>query len=244
MRTSAAVPSWCGARVCLCLALLLAGTVGCIATVKPEPCQLPALPSPPLLRIINISESYAAPIAGTVGNTGFSGGSVTHLALAVGQAMRQPGLNLVSDDPSNLGIRVDLHTRVVPHPEDDTLIMVSGLSVGIIPLFYTYEFEVTCDSTICMPDGTVIKSYQCKQPATLNEVFFPPVLMTMWGGLVTEKEWMTQVKSAAVQNLVAKLSNMIAADYPTIKLAKERFQRAAEAYSPAHAGERVQECGC
>jgi hypothetical protein len=206
-----------GARVCLCLALLLFSAAGCISTIKPEPCQVPALPSPAQLRLTNITESYSGPPLGV---------SIQNkIANPLGDVLRQPGLCLVSDDPANLSLQLDVNARYINHPEVMLSAFLCGLTLGIFPVFVTEEWELTCQAKVCMPDGTVVKNYQFKQPVSLEVVCLPPGLFTLLGACIQEADWQRQMQSAGVQNLAAKLAQAIASDYTEIRLAKEKGLR-------------------
>lgn len=198
-------------RVLLILAFVTVFS-GCATAIGPGLIALEGFEEKPVLRLEKVNETLTgtwAAVAQTAAG-GFRGELM--------KVLNQPGpTTLFTKDMSGLGMQIDLTSdHEADEPRLFALGMTSMATLGLIPLGYYSEWNVQCDVTIRMADGTVAAEYPLRETGTYKITVFPLTMFALFGAGIAGQTSSFEVQEKVANNLGAKILEAVQSDYPRL----------------------------
>lgn len=196
------------ASLCFVLSFLLILTPGCATSLGPEKVLLAPPTREPAVRLGEVTET----MTGTwttdpgVATSAFRGPLV--------EALGKPEAKAYFLDSAPL--TVDIHLTS-DHLSDQVRLsnlgMLSVATIGIIPLNYFSEWNVTCDVKVSQPDGTVASDYVFHERGTYKIWAFPLTMFTLLGaGIRGESDWWN-IANRVANNLTVQILQALDTDH-------------------------------
>jgi tetratricopeptide (TPR) repeat protein len=208
------------------LALGAAGALlsACIVGTGPKDLGPERTPPEPLLRLGKIDASYTGSWTRVQSQPGSMDSA---LRWALGQRELTP---LFSGDPSALTLELD----VVEDHEDDgprlaTLGLLSIATLGVVPLYYSSEWDVRCDARIITGDGREVARYPLQATGTYRIFALPPTMFTLLGAGVRGASDYKSVEKKVARSLASQLAERVAGDHTRLAGLQRRNVASAQA---------------
>jgi tetratricopeptide (TPR) repeat protein len=196
-------------RVARLSAAVLAATAisGCIISTGPKESPPNRVPDEPFLRVGEVRAGYTGSWTSVRSEPG-SLDSAMRWALA-----QRDAAPLFSGDPSALTLDLAI---VADHEDDGPRLAALGLlsmaTLGVVPLYYSSEWDVRCDARIRTGDGREIARYPLQETGTYKIVALPPTMFSLLGAGVRGASDYKAVEKKVAASLAAQLIERVATD--------------------------------
>ena len=194
----------------------LLALAGCIVMTGPAPEPPGDGAARPLFRLGDVNVRYT-------GSWAASASTNVTFQSSMGQALRQGRTaTLFTSDPAGLVMHVDL---VVDHQDDGPRLAALGLlsmvTVGAIPLYYSSEWNAQCDVRVSTGDSREVARYAVAETGTYRVLALPPTMFTLLGAGVRGDADYKSIEKKIAASLSAKIYAAALADQARLAQSRE-----------------------